>query len=63
MNKAIKALFVLLLMLLTVSGSFAAENNNKPAIKTVDNYIAVFDFEVTTGDSGSSAFWSVAVRM
>jgi hypothetical protein len=27
---------------------------NKPEIKTVDNYIAVFDFEVTTGDKGIS---------
>jgi len=54
MKKAIKALLVLLLMCVTVSGAFAAEKNNKPEIKTVDNYIAVFDFEVTTGDEGIS---------
>jgi len=54
MKISMKPLFVLLLTFLTLSGSFAAENNNKPDIKTVDNYVAVFDFEVTTGDKGIS---------
>ena len=55
MKKAIKALFVLLLMLLTVSGALAAENKkNKPEIKIVDNYIAVFDFEVRAKDKDIS---------
>ena len=59
MKTSIKILFALLFMILSVSvalasGSLAAEKNNKPEIKTVDNYIAVFDFEVTTGDKGIS---------
>jgi formylglycine-generating enzyme required for sulfatase activity len=77
MKKAIKALFVIILIILTVSGALAAENKktktlkagasdmnvsgapaaekeNKIEIKTVDNYIAIFDFEVTTGDKGIS---------
>ena len=62
MKKAIKALFVLLFLILTVSGSLAAEKNNKPEIKTVDNYIAVFDFEVTTGDKGISRPLTESVR-
>ena len=62
MKKAIKALFVLLIMILTVSGSFAAEKNNKPEIMTVDNYIAVFDFEVTTGDKGIARPLTESVR-
>jgi len=52
MKKAMKALFVSFLVILTVSGALAAEKINKPEIKTMDNYIAVFDFEVTTGDKG-----------
>jgi len=36
------------------SGALAAEKTNKSQIKTVDNYLAVFDFEVTTGDKGIS---------
>jgi TolB-like protein len=31
-----------------------AEKKNKPEIKTVDNYIAIFDFEVRTSDKGIS---------
>jgi len=62
MKKAIKALFVLLLMLLTISGSLAAEKNNKPEIMTVDNYIAVFDFEVTTSDKGIARPLTESVR-
>ena len=54
MEKAIKALFVLLFMTLTVSGALASEKMNKSEIKTVDNYVAIFDFEVTTGDKGIS---------
>lgn len=54
MKKINIALFVLFLTLLTVSGVSAAEKMNKSEIKTVDNYIAVFDFEVTTGDKGIS---------
>jgi len=52
MKKTNKALFVLFLMLFTVSGVLAAEKMNKSEIKTVDNYVAIFDFEVTTGDKG-----------
>jgi formylglycine-generating enzyme required for sulfatase activity len=54
MKKAIKALFVLLFIILTISGAMAAENKNKPEIKTVDNYVAVFDFEVRTKDKDIS---------
>jgi hypothetical protein len=53
MKKAIRALFVLLFLILTVSGASAAQKN-KSEIKTMDNYVAVFDFEVTTGDKGIS---------
>jgi len=34
--------------------SFVTEKKNKPEIKTVDNYVAVFDFEVRTGDKDIS---------
>jgi len=54
MKKALKALFVLLFLILAVSGALAAEKKNKPEIKILDNYVAVFDFEVTTGDKGIS---------
>ncbi len=50
MKKGIKALFALLFVILTVSGALAAEKMNKPEINTIDNYIAVFDFEVRTRD-------------
>ena len=62
MKKAMKALFVLLLMLLTVSGALAAEKMNKPEIKTVDNYIAVFDLEVRTGDKDIALPLTESVR-
>jgi hypothetical protein len=62
MKKAMKAFFVLLLTIFTVSGTLAAEKMNKPEIKTVDNYIAVFDFEVTTGDKGISRPLTESVR-
>jgi TolB-like protein len=52
MNRSIKTIFVLLFVILTVSGALAAEKKNKPETQLVDNYIAVFDFEVTTGDKG-----------
>jgi len=54
MKKAIKTFFALLFMTLTISGALAAEKTNKPEVKTIDNYIAVFDFEITTGDKGIS---------
>jgi TolB-like protein len=54
MKKAIKSLFVLLFFILIVSVALAAEKNNKPKIKTVDNYIAIFDLEVRTGDKSIS---------
>ena len=38
MKKAIKALFVLLFLILAVSGVLAAEKKNKPEIKTVDTH-------------------------
>jgi len=44
MNKAVKALSVLLFLVLTISVALTAEK------KTVDNYVAVFDFEVRTKD-------------
>jgi len=62
MKKAMKTLFVLLLVILTVSGALAAEKKNKPEITTMDNYIAVFDFEVTTGDQGISRPLTESVR-
>ena len=54
MKKAIYGFFALLFLISAVSGTFAAEKKYKPVVKTVDNYIAVFDFEVTTGDKGIS---------
>jgi len=36
------------------SGSFAAEKKSKPEIKTVDNYVAIFDFEVRDKDKDIS---------
>ncbi|MDQ1331023.1 MAG: hypothetical protein QG578_1288, partial [Thermodesulfobacteriota bacterium] len=54
MKKASKALLVLLSLIPAVYGALAADKTNKPVIKTVDNYVAVFDFEVTTGDKGIS---------
>ncbi len=50
MKKSNKALFLLLFLFLTISGSWAAENKNKPEVKTVDNYVAIFDFEVRDKD-------------
>jgi len=54
MKKAIKPLFPLLLVIFTLSSALAADKINNPEIKTIDNYIAVFDFEVTTGDKSIS---------
>ncbi len=62
MKKAIKALFVLLFMTLTISGSLATDKTKKPEILTVDNYLAVFDFEVTTSDKGISRPLTESVR-
>jgi TolB-like protein len=50
MKTSIKALFVLLLTLIAVSGALTADKTNKPEIKTVDNYVAVFDFDVRDKD-------------
>ena len=61
MKKVIKVLFALLFMLLAISGALAAQKN-KSEIKTMDNYIAVFDFEVTTGDHGISRPLTESVR-
>jgi curli biogenesis system outer membrane secretion channel CsgG len=55
MKKGMKALLVLLILIPALSGALAAEKKNKPEIKTVDNYIAIFDFEVKTGDKGISS--------
>ncbi|MFO7667715.1 MAG: SUMF1/EgtB/PvdO family nonheme iron enzyme [Desulfobacterales bacterium] len=54
MEKGMKALFIFLFMILVLSDVLAAEKKSKPEIKLIDNYIAVFDFEVTTGDKGIS---------
>ncbi len=54
MKKAIKAFFALLFLILTVSDVLAAEKNNKTKTETIDNYIAIFDFEVKNGDKGIS---------
>jgi len=54
MKKANKALFTLLFMTLTISGALAAEKTNKSQIKTVDNYVAIFDFEVRDKDKDIS---------
>ncbi len=50
MKKSNKALFLLLFLFLTISWSWAAENKNKPEVKTVDNYVAIFDFEIRDKD-------------
>jgi len=62
MKTSIKVLFALLFMIPTVSGALVAEQKNKPEIMTVDNYIAVFDFEVTTGDKGIARPLTESVR-
>ncbi|MDQ1331051.1 MAG: hypothetical protein QG578_1316 [Thermodesulfobacteriota bacterium] len=54
MEKGLKAFCILLFMILAVSGALAAEKTNKSQIKTVDHYVAVFDFEVRTGDKDIS---------
>ena len=54
MNRSIKALFVLLFLILTVSGAFAAEKKNKPETKLIDNNVAIFDFEITAGEKSIS---------
>ena len=61
MKKVIKVLFSLLFLTLAVSGASAAQKN-KSEIKTMANYIAVFDFEVTTGDKGISRPLTESVR-
>lgn len=53
MKASIKTLFALLFVILAVPGASGAQMN-KPEIKTMENYVAVFDFEVTTGDKGIS---------
>jgi len=53
MKKAIIAFFTLFFVILAVSGASDAQMN-KSEIKTMENYVAVFDFEVTTGDKGIS---------
>jgi hypothetical protein len=62
MKKVIAAFFALLCLILAISGAIAAENKNKPEIMTVDNYIAVFDFEVTTSDKGIARPLTESVR-
>ncbi|RPH50952.1 MAG: hypothetical protein EHM85_08565 [Desulfobacteraceae bacterium] len=52
MKKAMSCFLGLLFMILSLCDSSAAEKKNKPEINTIDNFIAIFDFEVTTGDQG-----------
>lgn len=54
MNKGIRLLSATLFIILIVSGTWAAEKKNDSQIKTVDRYVAVFDFEVRTGDKDIS---------
>lgn len=54
MKKAIKSLFTFFLIFLAAVVSFAAEKKNKPEVKTVDNYVAIFDFEDRTGEKDIS---------
>jgi len=55
MKRSIKALFVVIFLIFNVTGAtLAAEKNNKPEIKTVDNYVAIFDFEVRDKDKDIS---------
>ncbi|OQW97511.1 MAG: hypothetical protein BWK74_06220, partial [Desulfobacteraceae bacterium A6] len=62
MKKAMSCFFALLSIILSASGALSAEKKNKPEIKTVDNYVAIFDFEVTTGDQGISRPLTESVR-
>jgi len=63
MKKAIKTFFALLFMVLIVSpGASAPDKKKKPEIMRVDNYIAVFDFEVTTGDKDIARPLTESVR-
>jgi TolB-like protein len=54
MKKRITAFFTVLFSILTVFSALAAEKKNKPEIMTVDNYVAVFDFEVRDKDKDIS---------
>jgi hypothetical protein len=62
MKKVVKSLFALLFFIPSITGSYAADTGNKPDIKTIDNYIAVFDFEVTTSDKGIARPLTESVR-
>ncbi|MBU1713483.1 MAG: penicillin-binding protein activator LpoB, partial [Proteobacteria bacterium] len=62
MKRVIKAFYILLSVIFVMPGALASDKTNKPVIKTVDNYIAVFDFEVTTGDKGISRPLTESVR-
>jgi hypothetical protein len=55
MHRSIKSLFVFLILIFTVSSALAAEKKNKLEIKTVDNYVAIFDFEVRDKDKDISS--------
>lgn len=54
MKKGMKTFLTLLFLVLAVSGASATEKRDKSGIKTVDNYIAVFDFEVRDKDKDIS---------
>jgi formylglycine-generating enzyme required for sulfatase activity len=55
MKKLIQNVFAALIVIFMAFNSFAAEKNNeKSAIKLVDKYVAVFDFEITAGDKSIS---------
>jgi tetratricopeptide (TPR) repeat protein len=45
-----------------IAKELTPEKKNKPGIMTVDNYIAVFDFEVTTSDKGIARPLTESVR-
>jgi len=62
MKKASNAILTLLFLIIVVSGALAADKTIKPVVKTVENYIAVFDFEVTTGDKRISRPLTESVR-
>lgn len=62
MKKAVEAFFALLFLILFASVDLYAETKNKPEIKTIDNYIAVFDFEITSGDRSIARPLTESVR-
>lgn len=62
MKKGIKTLFVILFIISTSYSSSAAEKDHKSETRKFNNYIAVFDFEMKTGDKEISRLFTENIR-